>query len=154
MLVLARLAACSERFESLFELGCGASSGSFPHARIQSWTLFCSNMGRLGLSVEDLQLAFGVLHLRYDPMSGLMGVWCAMRPRGLVAVEPGSMLWLLVLLGFVGLGDTLICCDMLWRQVLSAASYIARCLALHSLYNGLSSWVLSLHSKLPGLHRE
>ena len=37
--------------------------------------------------------------------------------------------------------------------MLSAASYTARCLALYSLYNGLSSWVLSLHSKLPGLHR-
>ena len=95
--------------------------------------------GKIGSLLRTLQLFFGVLHLRYDLMSGLMGVWCAMRPRGLVAVEPGSMLWLLVLLGFVGLGDTLLCCDVLWRQVLSAASYTARWLALHSLYNGLSS---------------
>ena len=53
-----------------------------------------------------------------------------MRSRGLVAVKPGSMLWLLVLLGFVGLGDTSICCGMMWRQVVGGASYTARCLAL------------------------
>ena len=111
-----------------------ALDGSSPYSSRAVGHPILLEYGKIGSLLRTLQLFFGVLHLRYDLMSGLMGVWCAMRPPGLVAVEPGSMLWLLVLLGFVGLGDTLLCCDVLWRQVLSAASYTARWLALYSPY--------------------